>query len=86
MRVVLTGLLAALLLAGCAADRPGASNPKTVTQQINLSGYPPEFRKGFTEGCSVARREKAGSRPKETKDNTQYVSGWSDGYDYCKKS
>ena len=52
---------AGLLVAGCAAFqpeepvRPGAGNPATVTDAINLSGYPPEFRSGFREGCAAAR-------------------------------
>ena len=83
MRATAPFLLAALLCAGCAheaAERPGASKPATVTQSINLSGYPPEFRKGFTEGCSAARAKAPGTRPKG---EAQYVSGWGDGYDYC---
>ncbi len=77
---------AAVLVAGCAAFkpeepvRPGANNPATVTDAINLSGYPPEFRSGFREGCAAARNG-AGTKPKG---DGQYAVGWNDGFSYCK--
>lgn len=78
--------LAAAFLAGCATiapeepARPGARNPATVTDSINLSGYPPEFRSGFREGCGVARGA-AGTRPKG---DGPFAVGWNDGFEYCK--
>ncbi|HKO88600.1 MAG TPA: hypothetical protein VJU83_08790 [Burkholderiales bacterium] len=82
----LAAIIAASLLVACASPsepaRPGASKPATVTQKINLSGYPPEFRTGFTEGCSVARGESKAARPKG---ESQFSAGWADGYDYCKR-
>jgi len=77
-------LALAALAAGCAADadlRPGASNPATVTSSVNLSGFPPEFRRGFTDGCTAVRANEAAQRPKG---EAQYVAGWQDGFDYCK--
>jgi len=77
---------AAALVAGCAAFkpeepvRPGANNPATVTDAINLSGYPPEFRSGFREGCAAARGG-SGAKPKG---DGQYAVGWNDGFSYCK--
>jgi hypothetical protein len=74
----------ALLAAACASDadlRPGASNPATVTSSVNLSGFPPEFRRGFTDGCAAVRANAAAQRPKG---EAQYVAGWQDGFDYCK--
>lgn len=77
--------MAALLLAACATPdeplRPGAAQPATVTNSINLSGYPPEFRRGFTDGCTAARENPGGTRPKA---EGQYAVGWSDGFDYCR--
>lgn len=69
------------LAAGCAAQdvRPGAQNPRTVTQSINLSGYPPEFQRGFKDGCSAAGSGNA-AKPKT---GDQYALGWNDGFDYC---
>ncbi|MCL4799338.1 MAG: hypothetical protein KJ025_07110 [Burkholderiales bacterium] len=72
------------LTAGCAATdsgRPGASDPGTVTSAINLSGFPPEFRRGFSDGCAAARAGQPGARPPA---DGQYAVGWNDGFDYCK--
>jgi hypothetical protein len=78
-------VLLPLVLAACASPeeplRPGARDPATVTSNINLSGYPPEFRRGFTDGCAAARAGDAASRPKG---DGAYPVGWSDGFDYCK--
>jgi predicted small lipoprotein YifL len=76
-------VLAALAVAACGTSgpvRPGADNPETVTRSINLSGFPPEFRQGFTDGCAAARAGHAGARPKA---GGQYGAGWHDGFDYC---
>jgi hypothetical protein len=72
------------LAAGCASDanlRPGAQNPPTVTSAVNLSGFPPEFRRGFTDGCAAVRASETAQRPRG---EAQYVAGWQDGFDYCK--
>jgi hypothetical protein len=78
-------LFPVLLLAACAATkeplRPGAEKPQTVTSSINLSGFPPEFRRGFGDGCTAARANDASARPKA---EGQYAVGWSDGFDYCR--
>jgi hypothetical protein len=77
-------ILLLALAAGCAGGenlRPGADQPATVTSSINLSGFPPEFRKGFTDGCSAARWG-AGAAPPNAEG--QYAVGWRDGFDYCK--
>jgi hypothetical protein len=77
-------LLPILFLAACAAQeplRPGAEKPQTVTTSINLSGYPPEFRRGFTDGCTASRANAPSGRP--TGDG-QYAVGWNDGFDYCR--
>ncbi len=74
---------AALALAACGATgpvRPGAEDPDTVTRAINLSGFPPEFRRGFTDGCAAARAGQADARSKVS---GQYSVGWQDGFDYC---
>ena len=72
-----------LALAACGGDgpvRPGAEDPQTVTRSINLSGFPPEFREGFTDGCAAARAGRTGATPKE---KGQYAAGFHDGFDYC---
>jgi hypothetical protein len=84
MRRVLAAVFV-LAIAGCASTddtlRPGAQNPATVTSSVNLSGYPPEFRRGFTDGCAAARAGSPSSRPKG---DGAYSVGWNDGFDYCK--
>jgi len=76
-------VLLAIGASGCTTTetRPGAKNPETVTRSINLAGYPPDFQKGFKEGCDVARS--GGSRSAKPKGDGQYAVGWNDGYDYC---
>jgi hypothetical protein len=76
-------LMVAFALAACGSlepVRPGAEDPETVTRAINLSGFPPDFRRGFTDGCTAAHAGQSGMRPKE---GGQYGVGWHDGFDYC---
>ena len=84
MRPRAVAIVLAAFAAACASDanlRPGAQKPSTVTSSVNLSGFPPEFRRGFTDGCGVARSNPGAQRPKG---EAQYVAGWQDGFDYCK--
>ena len=81
---VLIALTAAAMLGACASagsGRPGADDPATVTSAINLSGFPADFRRGFTDGCSAARAGGSAVRPRI---DGQYAVGWNDGFDYCK--
>lgn len=81
-RAAAGGLAASMLvIASCAGPvRPGAEHPETVTRSLNLSGFPPEFQRGFTDGCAAARAGHTGLQPKE---EGQYRVGWHDGFDYC---
>ena len=58
---------------------PGsAPRPKPA---VNLSGYPPAFKDGFSDGCESVR----GNYRREArfgKDN-DYTLGWQDGYSIC---
>jgi hypothetical protein len=77
-------MCAVLALGACASadsGRPGASDPATVTSTINLSGFPAEFRRGFSDGCAAARASRGEARPRV---DGQYAAGWNDGFDYCK--
>ncbi len=84
LRALVLALCAVLALGACASadsGRPGASDPTTVTSTINLSGFPAEFRRGFSDGCAAARTASAVARPRV---DGQYAAGWNDGFDYCK--
>ncbi len=72
------------LLAGCASTslRPGADDPARVTDSINLSGFPPEYKRGFTAGCEYARHA-SGASTQHPKGDAALVQGWKDGRDYC---
>jgi hypothetical protein len=74
-------LLLAAILAGCSSPslRPGADDPARVTTSINLSGFPPEYKRGFAAGCEYARNA-SGQYPKG---DAALVQGWKDGKDYC---
>lgn len=76
-----TSLLITVLLCACAqpALRTGADRPAQVTQSINLSGFPPEYKRGFTAGCESAH-ERTSIRPKGAE---SFVQGWQDGLAYC---
>lgn len=71
-------LIALHALAGCAApatsEKPG----------VNLSGFPPEFREGYSDGCNSARSLVTRKDDKRMKSDPQYAAGWRDGYDMCK--
>ena len=71
-------LMAAMTLLGaCAA-------PKSSPPTVNLAGFPPAFRDGFTDGCQSAKPG-AAKRRDETRyaQEPQYAGGWRDGYDTC---
>jgi hypothetical protein len=80
LRAAGTLVLFAALAAGCAQP---ASKPPPAPN-VNLSGYPPEFRQGYADGCSSA----GGSRTRNEerfKSDPQYAAGWRDGNDICRK-
>ncbi|HET9701058.1 MAG TPA: hypothetical protein VFP70_09070 [Burkholderiales bacterium] len=53
---------------------------------MNLSGFPPEFREGYSDGCNSARSLVATKKDeKRMKSDPQYAAGWRDGYDMCKR-
>jgi len=76
--------LAIVLVAGCASQplRPGADNPARVTNSINLSGFPAEYKRGFTIGCETAA-DTSGRVAQRPKGDASLVQGWQDGFDYC---
>lgn len=79
-RAVLVLALAAM--AGCAsqARRPGADDPPQIARSVNLSGFSPKYKQGYTAGCEAASGRGA-PRPRGSGADAQ---GWQDGFDYCK--
>ena len=63
---------------------PGTAPPPVKAPAVNLSGFPPEFRAGYGDGCAsvnaARRRDEA-----RFKSDTQYAQGWRDGYDICRR-
>jgi hypothetical protein len=76
------GLCVLALLAGC-ASQPAPRKPAPGAE-VNLSGYPAQFREGYKDGCASAgaRRVRDESRFKA---DPQYASGWRDGLDICSR-
>lgn len=84
MRIAVSLLLAAVL-EGCASQslRTGADGPARVTDSVNLSGFPPEYKRGFALGCDSAKDLSGRSAPRP-KGDASLVQGWQDGVDYCR--
>jgi hypothetical protein len=70
----------ALLVIASACTSPPKKDPN-----VNLAGYPPEFRAGYVDGCDSARRKTTRKDEKRYKVDAQYAAGWRDGFDICGK-
>jgi hypothetical protein len=71
------------VLASCATttDRPvGTERARTTTQGLNLAGFPPEYRRGYTDGCAAVGVVPKPARPGG---DMQFQQGWADGFSYC---
>ena len=80
-----------LFMNGCATIRSpaGGSAPDTApvgperaqrtTRSLNLAGFPPEYQRGFREGCAVV----GSGKPTPPSGDAQLVQGWRDGFSYC---
>ena len=78
----LPAFLILIAAAGCATQ----VQPPAPAPAINLSGYPPEFRQGYADGCASARPGAARKRDEARyKSHANYAQGWRDGYDICRR-
>ena len=68
------------LLAACAA--PSGSPSGSGPAKVNLNGYPPAFKEGYSDGCNSAAGGLSRDRAR-FKSDLQYAQGWRDGYDIC---
>ena len=76
----------ALLLGAAAILIGGCASPKYESRHINLSGFPPEYKAGYDDGCaSVNVAGIVKKDAKRYKSDKQYAQGWKDGFDLCKK-
>jgi len=60
-----------------------AARPAPPPSNVNLQGFPPEYRQGYADGCASV----AGSEKKDAarfKSDGQYRTGWQDGLALCK--
>lgn len=79
--IVLTGCATP---AGVPSDGQAGSPAAVGTGPVNLSGYSPEFKHGYADGCDSAGPLRAQKRnePRYRKE-AQYRQGWDDGYSVC---
>jgi hypothetical protein len=96
MRTAVLLLIATALSAGCAApsrtSEPSPSSPPSSTSSqpstqrapsVNLSGYSPAFKAGYTDGCASTRGPVRRDDGRYRSDN-DYMMGWSDGNSVCR--
>ncbi len=73
-------LFVCALLCSCTSApqrRPAGAN-------VNLSGFPPEFKQGYADGCASAGGQRVRNEER-FRDEPQYASGWRDGLDICRR-
>jgi len=71
--------IAVALVTACASPPPETKEP-----ELNLSGYPPAFRDGYTDGCHSTRLGSDKKRDESRfKSDSMYAAGWRDGFDIC---
>jgi hypothetical protein len=89
LHCVIAFVIAALAGCGEAPVRSGAPEPTGsampeptgVSRTVNLSGFPPEYKRAFEDGCTAAKRSNSASRPRG---DGPVAQGWNDGYAYCR--
>lgn len=67
--------IAVLALAGCAESG----------RQMNLSGFPPAFQQGYSEGCQSASTRHTRRDDGRYRTDEDYMQGWNDGYSGCRR-
>jgi hypothetical protein len=82
--VVVTVLAAACSTAPQTAPQTRGAPVSPARPNVNLSGYPPEFRQGYADGCSSAQGRTVRNETR-MKGDIQYAAGWRDGNDICRR-
>ncbi|HVP86492.1 MAG TPA: hypothetical protein VMU79_00305 [Casimicrobiaceae bacterium] len=77
-----------VLMAGCASvPSSGPSTPFTPAPDaanVNLQGFPLEYRQGYADGCSSSSGTERRDAARYANDS-QYHTGWQDGLALCRK-
>lgn len=68
------------LLGGCGGTPERRSSP------VNLSGYSPEFKQGYADGCDSAGGRARRRDERRYKAEPEYTMGWNDGNSVCNRS
>jgi hypothetical protein len=79
MKLACWGILLAALLGGCGGPE------RRPDQRVNLSGYSPAFKQGYSDGCESAGWRGQRRDEKRFKTETDYMMGWNDGYSVCRR-
>jgi hypothetical protein len=85
--------IAIAAIAGCATDPQLPSDPgpaprapaaEAAPPPVNLQGFPPAYRAGFTDGCATGRGAERKDAGRFGVDGN-YRVGWQDGVAQCKR-
>jgi hypothetical protein len=82
-------LLAAVVVCftGCATSplsSSSSSSSSAAPPAVNLSGFPPAFRAGYSDGCASVNAARRRDEPR-FKSDASYAQGWRYGYDVCRR-
>ena len=79
----------------CALERAGATVLATLAlaacadsgseRHANLSGFPPAFQQGYSEGCESAGTRHTRRDEGRYRSDDSYMQGWNDGYSVCRR-
>jgi hypothetical protein len=70
---------------GNAREDAQQSAPERPTAPVNLSGYSPSFRQGYSDGCDSAGSLSQRRNENRYKSETDYMMGWNDGFSVCQR-
>jgi len=77
-----------LSCAGCAtqpwSSQPRSSQRQSSPPQVNLSGYSPAFKQGYSDGCASVRASLRRDEQRYRGDS-DYMIGWNDGHSMCQR-
>jgi hypothetical protein len=76
LRQTLATAAAVLAVSGCAGT-------ELAPPEVNLSGYPGEFKQGYADGCDSARGWRTRKDEARYGEDVDYMMGWNDGYSVC---